>query len=53
VLPIPLQARGHVELHLVFVSGDQVVVSGEAIELELMGEARYLDEVDGGNEDLS
>jgi len=51
--PIPLQARGPVELRLVFVSGHEVVVSGEAIELELTGEATYVEDFDGGTEELS
>jgi len=53
LFPIPLQACGPVELHLVFLSGNEVVVSGEAIEFELIGEATYVEEVDGGNEDIS
>lgn len=52
VLPIPLQAIGAVELNLVFVSGHEVVVSGEAIEVGLMGEATCVEEVDGGKNDL-
>ncbi|MGO9913754.1 MAG: hypothetical protein ACLQIB_03450 [Isosphaeraceae bacterium] len=52
MLPIPLRAGGPVELNLVFVSGHEIVVSGEAIELELMGEATYVEEFDGGKNDL-
>ncbi|MGO9462871.1 MAG: hypothetical protein ACLQVF_01740 [Isosphaeraceae bacterium] len=52
MLPIPLPAGGPVELNLVFVSGHEIVVSGEAIELELMGEATYVEEFDGGKNDL-
>jgi len=52
VLPIPLQAIGPVELNLVFVSGHEVVVLGEAVELELMGAATFVEEVDGGKNDL-
>jgi hypothetical protein len=44
LLPVPLKASGAVEVRLVFISGHEVVVSGDAIELELIGEARYVEE---------
>jgi len=52
-LPIRLQAREAVELHLVFVSGHEIDISAESIELELTGEAKYVEEFGGGNADPS
>jgi hypothetical protein len=51
VVPIPLAARGPVELRLVFASGQEIVVSAESIELELIGEASYVEEFSGGDAD--
>ena len=49
LLPVTLQTHGLVELRLVFVTGQEVVISAEAITLELTGEARYVEEFSGGN----
>jgi hypothetical protein len=46
LLPVPLTASGPIELRLVFRSGHEVVISGDAIELKLMGEVRCLEEFD-------
>jgi hypothetical protein len=53
VVPIPLAARGSVELRLFFASGQEIVVSAESIELELIGEASYVEEFNGGEADCS
>jgi len=49
VFPTPIPAVGPVVLNLVFASGHEVVVSGEAVELEWIGEATYVEEVAGCN----
>ena len=43
-IPVPLQAAGSVELHLVFYPGCDVFITGTTIRLELLGEARYVEE---------
>jgi hypothetical protein len=43
-IPIPLQADGPVELHLVFYPGCDVFITGKTVQLELLGEARYVEE---------
>jgi hypothetical protein len=45
-IPIPLNVRGSVELTLE-CWGDTVRVSGDSITLELIGEARYVEEFPG------
>jgi hypothetical protein len=49
LLKVPLNARGQVELNLEFASGQTILVSGEAIALELIGEAQYLENFDASN----
>ena len=44
VIPIPLQARGDIELRLLFVSGHEVIFTADSIALELTGEANYVEE---------
>jgi hypothetical protein len=44
VLPVPLQSGGAVELRLVFVTGHELLVSGDAIELELLRKPTYVEE---------
>ncbi len=50
VFPTPIPEVGPVVLSLVFASGHEVVISGEAIELEWIGEATYVEEVAGDND---
>lgn len=45
-IPVPLQAAGSVELHLVFCPGCDVFITGTTVRLELLGEARYVEEFD-------
>jgi hypothetical protein len=44
MIPVPLEAAGSVELHLVFYPGCDVSVTGETVRLELVGEGRYVEE---------
>lgn len=44
VIPLPLQALGGIELSLVFRSGHEVIIAAGSIVLELVGEARYIEE---------
>ena len=49
VIPIPLCVRGAVELSLE-CWGDTVRVSGDSITLELLGDAKYVEEFRGSDE---
>jgi hypothetical protein len=53
LLPATIQAHGLVELRLVFATGEETVISAEAIALELTGESCYVEEFSGGNLDPS
>lgn len=44
LLPVTVQALGPVELRLGFATGQEMVISAEAIVLELTGEAQYVEE---------
>ena len=47
LIPIPFSFSGDFRLHLTFVSGNKVVVTGSSANLVLYGEPEYLDEFPG------
>ena len=47
LIPIPFSYNGDFRLHLTFVSGNKIVITGSSADLALYGEPEYLEEFPG------
>jgi hypothetical protein len=49
VVPLPLDYDGVVRVHLLFILGEEVNISGDGLKVLLLGEPRYVEEYRGGS----